>query len=155
MSPPGGDGRSIVSRRSVLAGVAGVGIGVTPGCLGVLPAPDTSEPVYPGGTLRIQHTGSSPLAVHVEVLESGYSAEYDAELDAGAIVVREAFVTAEEGTVVTLAARLGPDGDPTTFEFLPGGGVETPPEVAILTVENEVEASAIWKATAGYAPDGD
>ena len=48
-------------------------------------------------------------------------------------------------------AVLGGEGEPTTFEFLPAGGeADAPPEVAHLTIQNDVEESARWIATPGH-----
>jgi hypothetical protein len=142
----------MVSRRRYLAALGGcLGTTTLAGCGGLVPFGDrgASDPTYPGGTLVVDNTGGSSLAVSVAVVEDAYDATLERSVDAGESVVRREFVTAEQGAVVTLAARLGDDGSRTEFRFLPGGGDDAPPEVARLTVQNAVEASASWTATEG------
>ena len=119
------------------------------GCLGFLPTDDGTSPEYQGGTVVIENIGSRSVRVSVETVEDAYSASFETTVQAGETVVRREFIAASRGAAVTLAAQLGPDGDPTTFEYLPNGGEDTPPEVARLTIENDVEASATWTATTG------
>jgi hypothetical protein len=142
-------------RRGVLAGLGGV-LGVVPvaGGTGVDAPNSTDTPGYPGGTLVVDNAGSSALQVSVTTPAENRSASLDTTVEPGATTVRHAFVTAADGEVVTLAAQIGGDGDPTTFEFLPAGGEDgTPPEVARLTIQNAVEASAAWAATTGARSD--
>jgi hypothetical protein len=142
----------MVSRRRYLAALSGcLGTTTLAGCGGVVPLGDRggSDPTYPGGTLVVDNTGSSAVAVSITVVEDAHDATLDRTVDANESVVRREFVTAEAGAVVTLAARLGDDGSRTEFRFLPGGGADAPPEVAHLTVQNAVEASASWTATEG------
>lgn len=120
------------------------------GCAGILPATNAENPDFPGGTLVIENTGDSPLDVTISVAEDRFSATLDATVPAGETVVERRFVTASEGDIATLTARIGADGEPTTFEFLPAGGTnDSPPEVARLSIENAVEESATWTAVAG------
>jgi hypothetical protein len=139
-------------RRSYLATVGtALGVASLSGCTGVLPSGDggDSEPTYPGGTLVVQNTGNSPVAVSVVAVSGTHDASLETTVSGGGEAVRREFVSATEGDAVTLGARLGEDGERTTFEFLPGGGVEAPPEVAHLRFESDVEAEATWTAVPG------
>lgn len=118
------------------------------GCVGLLPG-DTRSPEYPGGTLIVENTGTAPVRVLVETKVAQYDARLDADVPGGQQLVREEFVTASMGDIVTLEARLGETGDWIRFQFLPAGGDDYAPEVAHLTFENAVEASATWTATSG------
>ncbi|MFB6111757.1 MAG: hypothetical protein ABEJ35_04385 [Halobacteriaceae archaeon] len=139
-------------RRYLAALTASLGATGLAGCVGVLPTPDETEARYPGGTLVVENTGDDALEVGVSVVEEQYDASLETTVPAGERVVVEEFVTAASGTVVTLAGQVGADGEPVRFEFLPGGGSgSVPPEVAVFEVENAVEASATWTATAGEA----
>lgn len=140
----------MLNRRRFLATVGScLGIASVAGCAGVVPTGGDS-PDYPGGTIVVENTGETSLAVSITVVEDEYDAEVNATVSAGETLVRREFVTADDGDIVTLAARLGDSGDPTTFQFLPAGGTDdAPPEVARLTVENAVEASATWTAIGG------
>lgn len=89
-----------------------------------------------------------PVSIQTKLPE--YDASLDADVAPGETAVRRAFVTAAQGDIVTLEARLGETGELIRFQFLPAGGEEgSPPEVAQLTFENAVEASASWTATSG------
>ncbi len=89
--------------------------------------------------------------VLVTVNSDEYDSSFDSFVPGGETAIREEFVTAESGDIITLAALLGDEGDPVEFEFLPGGGEteDVPPEVAHLTFETPAEASASWTATRG------
>ena len=120
------------------------------GCTGLIPlGKESASPEFPGGTLIIENTGSTAVDVSVTVRTDGYDTSLDVSVSGGKTLLRREFVTAEKGDIVTLAALLGNDGDPIEFEFLPAGGEseDAPPEVARLTFENAVEASATWTAT--------
>jgi len=119
------------------------------GCAKMLPGGNTA-PEYPGGTLVIENTGDRPVRVSVNTKLEQFDAELDTEVAGGETVVRREFVTAESGDIVTLEALLGETGEQISFQFLPaGGGEDSPPEVAHLTFETAVEASATWTATSG------
>jgi len=117
------------------------------GCSGI---PGSNQnPEYPGGTLVVENTGDSPVRVSVNTKLDQFEGTLDTEVTGGETVVRREFVTAESGDIVTLEARLGETGELIRFQFLPAGGDDSPPEVAQLTFENAVEASATWTATSG------
>jgi len=138
-----------VQRRRYLRATAGcLGAVSLAGCAGILPTGDQG-PEYPGGTLLVENTGDSSVPVSVQTKLDQYDASLHTEVAAGETTVRRAFVTAEQGDIVTLEARLGETGDRMRFQFLPAGGDDSPPEVARLTFENAVEASATWTATSG------
>jgi hypothetical protein len=119
------------------------------GCAEMLPG-GNAAPEYPGGTLVIENTGDNPVRVSVNTKLEQFNAVLDTEVAGGEMVVRREFVTAESGDIVTLEALLGETGEQIRFQFLPaGGGENTPPEVAHLTFESAVEASATWTATSG------
>lgn len=141
----------MIDRRRYLATLGScLGIASLSGCAGILPTGGDAGPDHPGGTVVVENAGDASIAVSVWVVEDGVDAAIDATVSGGETLVRREFVTADEGEVVTLAARLGDGGNPTTFRFLPAGSEDgTPPEVARLTVENAVEASARWTATRG------
>ena len=120
------------------------------GCLDALPTGAGDSPTFPGGTLVVENTAESGLQVAVTVVEDEWSSTLETTVPGEDTVVREEFVTANQGDVVTLAAVIGGDGEPTTFAYLPAGGAsDAPPEVAHLTIQNAVEASATWTATPG------
>lgn len=121
------------------------------GCTGLVPLGNESEnPEYPGGTLLIENTGQMAVNVSVTATPDEYDASLDASVAGGETLIRREFVTAESGDVVTVAAQLGGEGEPIEFQFLPAGGDgDSPPEVARLTFENAVEASASWTAIRG------
>lgn len=140
-----------MNRRQFLASLGGslVPFSLT-GCAGVFPTGDDETGEYPGGSLLIENTGDSQLEVSISVVEERFTASLDTSVPAGETVVERSFVTASAGEVVTLAAQIGSEGDPTTFEFLPAGGEDTtPPEVARLSITNAVEDSTTWTATQG------
>ena len=141
-------------RRRRYLGVIGsvLGSASVAGCTGLVPLGGENEsPEYPGGTLIIENTGRAAVNVSVTTSSNGYDASLDASVSSEETLLRREFVTAERGDVVTLAALLGNEGEPVEFEFLPAGGEreDSPPEVARLTFENSVEASATWSATSG------
>jgi len=138
------------NRRQFLATVESTGsIASVSGCLGVLSASET-DPRYPGGTVVIENNGDQSLAVSITVVEDTYDATIETSVSGGETHVRREFVDADAGEIVTLSARLGDSGDPTTFELLPAGGENNArPEIARLTVQNAVEASAQWTAERG------
>jgi hypothetical protein len=138
-----------MQRRRYLRAIGGwLGAVSVAGCTGLLPG-SNQEPEYPGGTLVIENRGNNAVPVSVETKLDEYDGSLDTEVAAGATVVRREFVTAEQGEIVMLIAQLGSTGDDIRFQFLPAGGADTPPEVAQLTFENAVEASATWTATRG------
>lgn len=119
------------------------------GCAEMLPSGQT-DPEYLGGTLVVENTGDSPVRVSVETKLEQFDATLDTQVAGGETIVRREFVTAESSDVVTLEALLGQTGEKLRFQFLPAGsGEDTPPEVAHLTFETAVEASATWTATRG------
>jgi hypothetical protein len=128
-----------VHRRQFLAGLGTGSLLAAAGCSG--------DPDRPGGTLVVENRYDR--AVSVTVTATGRSARFERSVDAGGTAVDPAFVAADPGEVVTLAARIGDEATPApaTFEFLPGGGDGTPPELARLTVQNPVEAAATWTAS--------
>lgn len=138
-------------RRRYLTTAGGwFGLVQLAGCLDVLPTGARDSPTYPGGTLVVENTSESGLQVAVTIVEDEWSSTLETTVPGEDTVVREEFVTANQGDVVTLAAVIGGDGEPSTFEFLPAGGEgDAPPEVAHLTIQNAVEASATWTATPG------
>jgi hypothetical protein len=138
-----------MQRRRYLRAIGGcLGAVSVSGCTGILPG-DNQDPEYPGGTLVLENTGNNAVTVSVETKLEQYDASLDTEVAAGTTVVRREFVTATQGEIVTLVAQLGSTGDEIRFQFLPAGGEDSPPEVAQLTFENAVEASATWTATSG------
>lgn len=119
------------------------------GCTEVLPS-GNGNPEYPGGTLVVENIGDNPVRVSINTKLDQFDAALDTEVAGGETVVRREFVTVEPGDIVTLEALLGETGEHIRFQFLPaGGGKDTPPEVAHLTFETAVEASATWTATRG------
>ncbi|MHC3381983.1 hypothetical protein [Haloarcula sp. H-GB5] len=119
------------------------------GCVEMLPGGNGGSE-YPGGTLVVENTGDSPVKVSVNTKLELFDATLDTVVTGGETVVRREFVTAESGDIVTLEALLGKTGETIRFQFLPAGsGEDTPPEVAHLTFETAVEASATWTATSG------
>lgn len=135
-------------RRYLRAIGGGLGAVAVSGCTELLPGAN-QEPEYPGGTLVLENTGNNAVPVSVETKLDQYDASLDTEVAAGTTVVRREFVTANQGDIVTLVAQLGSTGGEIRFQFLPAGGEDSPPEVAQLTFENAVEASATWTATGG------
>jgi hypothetical protein len=98
----------------------------------------------------VENTGDAPVEVSVETKPDEYDASLDTEVSGGETIVRREFVTAEQNDIVSLRALLGETGDRISFQFLPAGSRDnSPPEVARLTFENPVEASATWTATRG------
>ena len=141
-----------MDRRQYVGAMAAVlGSASVAGCAGLLPVGDNSESSeHPGGTLIVENNGEAAVNVSVTVTPDGYDASLDASVAGGETLVRREFVTAESGDIVTLAARLGGEGEPIEFQYLPAGGNgDSPPEVARLAFENAVEASATWTATRG------
>lgn len=137
-----------MQRRHYLTAVAAGVAGGVAGCIDRLPG-GTDGPAYPGGTLVVENTGDATVGVTVTASPEAFQASLDTDVEGGATVVRRAFVTGEPGDIATLSARLGETGDPLSFQFLPAGSADAPPEVARLTFENAVEASATWTATRG------
>lgn len=136
-------------RRRLLRGVGGGLVAVSlAGCASPLFG-DEQAPEYPGGTLVVRNTGDNSVQVSVRTKLDRYDASLDTVVGGGDTLVRQEFVTAEQGAIVTLEAVLGETGTPIRFQFLPEGSDENPPEVAELTFENPVEASASWTATRG------
>ena len=137
-------------RRRFLETVGSVfGIASVSGCLGIL-ANERTDPAYPGGTVVVENTIERSLTVSITVVENGYDATLETTMSGGGTRVRREFVSADAGDVITLAARLGDDDDPTAFEFFPAGGENNArPEVAQLTIQNAVEARAVWTARRG------
>lgn len=119
------------------------------GCAGILPTSSDDDPEHPGGTLVVENTADSALGVTVSIVQRDDSPQVETDVPAGETVTEREFISAPEGEVVTLSAVIGDDGDPTTFDFLPGGGEDAPPEVAQLSIENSVEESATWTARPG------
>ena len=141
-----------MERRQYVGAIASIfGSMSVAGCTGLLPLGDASEnPEYPGGTLLVENTGETAVTVSVTVTSDEYDASLNASVAGGETLTRRKFVTAESGDVVTLAAQLGNEGDLIEFQFLPAGGDgDSSPEVARLTFENAVEASATWTAISG------
>jgi hypothetical protein len=138
--------RQYVGAMSAILGSASIA-----GCAGFVPVGNESEsPEYPGGTLVVENTGETAVNVSVTVASEGYDASLGAAVAGGETLVRREFVSAESGDIVTLVARLGSEGEPIEFQYLPAGGdVDSPSEVARLTFENAVEASATWSAIRG------
>lgn len=139
-----------MNRRQVLATGSTVAVLSLAGCPG-LPT-DDSAPDYPRGSLYVYNTSESALSVAVWTVDRSPRRTRETTVPAGEHVVVREFVSASPGTAVTLAARIGDDGEPTRFEFLPNGGGEgsdAPPEYARLTVRNAVEESATWTAREG------
>ncbi len=140
-------------RRYLRAVGGGVGAVSLSGCAELVPG-EGQTPAYPGGTLVVENTGDAPVRVSVDTELDQYDATADTDVSGGHTVVRRELVTAEQGDVVTLQAQLGGTGDRISFQFLPTGGETAPPEVARLTFENAVGASAMWTATEGrYGSD--
>lgn len=140
------DRRQYVSAMSAVLGSTSVA-----GCAGHLPfGNDDESPEYSGGTLLVENRGETAVNVSVTVTSDGYDASLNASVAGGETLVRREFVTAESGDIVTLAAQLRSEGEPTEFQYLPAGGDgDSPPEVARLAFENAVEASATWSAIRG------
>jgi len=136
-------------RQYLRATGACSGVLALTGCVEMLPGGNPA-PDYPGGTLVVENVGDSPVRVSVNTKLEQFDAELDIKITGGETVVRREFVIAETGDIVTLEALLGETGEQIRFQFLPAGGDEdTPPEVAHLTFESAVEASATWTATSG------
>jgi hypothetical protein len=89
------------------------------------------------------------LEVSVSVANRDDSPQFETDIPVGETVTEREFITASEVEIVTLSAVIGGEGEPTTFEFLPGGGNDAPPEIAHLSIENAVEKSATWTARPG------
>ena len=138
-----------MQRRQLLRGVGGCLAALSlAGCAGALSGGD-QNPEYPGGTLVVKNTGDNSIRVSVSTKLDQYNASFDTAVAGGETIVRREFVTAEQGDIVTLEALLGETGESLSFQFLPEGSDDNPPEVAELTFENAVEASASWTATGG------
>lgn len=136
-----------MQRRQYLRTIGGcLGAVSVCGCTGILPG-SNPEPEYPGGTLVVKNIGNNAVPVSVETKLDQYDALFNTEVAAETTVVRREFVTANQGEIITLVAQLGSTGDEIRFQFLPAGGEDTPSEVAQLTFENAVEASATWTGT--------
>lgn len=136
-------------RRRLLRGIGGGLAAVSlAGCASVLSSGE-QEPEYPGGTLVVKNTGDNSVRVSVSTKLNQYDTSLDTAVAGGKTIVRQEFVTAEQGDIITLEAVLGETGEPISFQFFPEGSDENPPEVAELTFENAVEASASWTATGG------
>jgi hypothetical protein len=138
-------------RRFAGAIISVLGSASFAGCTSLNPLENESDrPNYPGGTLVVENTGTSSVQVSVTADPERDNASLNTTVASGETVVRREFVTAGSGDVVTLTATLGSEGEPIEFQFLPAGGDDdTPPEVARLSFENAVEASATWAATQG------
>jgi len=138
-----------MQRRQLLRGVGGclavVSLG---GCTGAFPSGD-QNPDYPGGTLVVKNTGDNSVPVSVRTKLDKYDGSLDTAVAGGEMIVRREFVSARQGDIITLKALLGETGERLSFQFLPEGSDAYPPEVAELTFENAVEASASWTATGG------
>ena len=134
-------------RFITVLGVAAAPMSIS-GCTGMLPTGADDEPQYPGGTVIVENAAASSLEVTVSAQRDD-APHLETDVPAGETITEREFITAPAGAVVTLAAVVGGDGEPTTFEFLPGGGEETPSEVAHLSIENAVEESAVWTARPG------
>lgn len=135
-------------RRFLTTSGCYLGISSLSGCAGLL-SNGSDGLDYPSGTVIVENTDDTSLAVSITVVEDEYDAEINGTVSGGETLVRREFVTADDGDVVTLAAKLGDSGDATRFQFLPAGKDDAPSEVARLTVKNAVEASATWTATKG------
>lgn len=138
-----------MQKRRLLRGIGGCLAAVSlAGCASALSG-GNQEPEYTGGTLVVKNTGDNSVRVAVSAKLDQYDASLNTAVAGGETIVREEFVTAQQGDIVTLEAVLGETGDPISFQFLPEGSDENPPEVAELTFESAVEAGASWIATAG------
>ncbi|TKX54870.1 hypothetical protein EXE44_16705 [Halorubrum sp. SS7] len=138
-----------MERRRFLRGIGGCLAAVSlAGCTGAFADGDRSSD-YPGGTLVITNTGDGPVPVSIRTKLDEYDASLDTVVAGGETVVRREFVSARRGDIVSLEALLGETGERLSFQFLPEGSGDSPPEVAELTFENAVEASASWTATGG------
>jgi len=138
-----------MQRRQLLRGAGGCLAAVSlAGCAGALSSGDR-DPEYPGGTLLVTNTGDDAVPVSVRTKLDTYDASLDTAVPGGETVVRREFVSARQGDIVTLEALLGETGERLRFQFLPEGSDDNPPQVAELTFENAVEASASWAATGG------
>lgn len=138
-----------MQRRQCLRAIVGCfGMVSLTGCSGIIRS-GSQDPAYPGGTLVVKNTGDSPVRVSVNTKSDQFDGTLDTEIAGGETVIRREFVSAESGDIVTFEARLGETGELIRFQFLPAGGEDSPPEVAQLTFENAVEASATWTATSG------
>lgn len=133
-------------RQYLTAAGAAISTVALAGCSG---SSDDEPMERPGGTLVIENVGDDALEVAVDVEAEKYDASVDRTIPAGETFVDESFVTGLYGESVTLVALIGDDGEGKPFEFLPSGSDDSPSEVARLTVESEVEASATWRATEG------
>ncbi|MCD2204504.1 hypothetical protein [Halobacterium sp. KA-6] len=95
------------------------------------------------------NTSQSAITVAVETVNHDPPASIETTVPSGEHIVEREFVTADPGTTVTLAARIGETGE-TTFDFLPGGDESgDSPEYARLDIRNAVEISAEWSARKG------
>lgn len=108
-------------RQYLVVSSSALGATSLSGCGGVLPTANGGTPQYPGGTLVTENTGDASVHVSATVAEDQFSASLDTIVPAGETVVEREFVTASEGEVATLQAQLEDEGEPTAFEFLPGG----------------------------------
>lgn len=135
------------TRRATLRAVAPLAVTALAGCTQFLPGQPPGYD-YPAGSLVVDSQVDTAATVFVEVVD-GPAATLDTTVDRLETVVREEFVTAPEGTAVTLAGRVE-DGEPTEFEFYPGGDGETPPQVALFTIGNVEEGVGVWSAGRGH-----
>lgn len=139
-----------MNRRQFLTLGASGGVLSITGCIG-FPMGD-STPEYPGGTLLVSNTSRSELSVTITTVDYSPPMTLETTIPSGELVILREFVSTSPGTVVTLAARIGDEGEPKEFEFLPNGGgdeSDAPPEYARLTIQNAVEESATWTAREG------
>lgn len=139
-----------MNRRKFLTVGASAALVSMGGCAG-FPRGD-SAPEYPGGSLYLYNTSRSAQTVVVTTIDHSPPKTFETTVPAGETVVQPEFVSAPPGTVVTIAARIGEDGEQKPFEFLPSGGgdgSDAPPEYARFTITNAVEASAEWTAREG------
>ncbi|NHN42749.1 hypothetical protein G9C85_14075 [Halorubellus sp. JP-L1] len=139
-----------MNRRRFVATASSVAVLATSGCSRL--SPSNSAPEHPGGSIYLSNTARSELTVTVSTVDYEPAKSLETTVPSGEHVVQPEFVSAAPGAAVTVAARIGDDGDRLPFEFLPAGGgdgSDAPPEYARLSIRNAVEASAEWTARPG------
>ncbi len=132
------------SRREYLLASATVGVVGLAGCGG------GSEPEHQGGTVVLDNRSDGPERFHVAVAAGADAAPVEVDLDGGQREVREAYVTASEGTAVTLEGWFGIVKDGVeTVEFYPSGGDGTGPQTVHMVLDNAVSVDWNWETKPG------
>lgn len=133
---------AVMSSRRLFLKTAGVSTASAMcGCTGLLTSDDDEGvpgPNYPSGTLWVYNTSRSDLSVTVTTVDHSPSATLKEVVPSGETDIRDAFVSAQAGTTVTLKARVESFAeDRISFSFMPSGGgseSDTPPQYARLHI---------------------